>query len=108
MDACQHAYIVAKCELHATPSAALAQIARLFDAHVTIAKGDTIVDCKSVLELLQLQGELGSAYTVTASGPDAAAVVQALTEALQCPDGSSMWAVLKRLRAQKPPLPPSI
>jgi phosphocarrier protein len=66
--------------LHARPSTQIATTASRFAADVQIVKDDQRADAKSVLELLMLAAEYGSELTVTASGPDADAAVNAVVD----------------------------
>ncbi|MFM2091553.1 MAG: hypothetical protein RLZZ127_2042 [Planctomycetota bacterium] len=64
--------------LHARPSTQIATTASRFAADVQIEKDGMSVDAKSVLELLMLAAECGSTLTISASGDDAKAAVQAI------------------------------
>jgi phosphocarrier protein len=64
--------------LHARPSTQIATTASRFAADVQIVKDGMAVDAKSVLELLMLAAECGSTLTISASGDDAQAAVQAI------------------------------
>jgi len=66
--------------LHARPSTQIATTASRFAADVQIVKDDQRADAKSVLELLMLAAEYGSELTITASGPDADAAVNAVVD----------------------------
>ena len=57
--------------LHARPAALFAQKASSFSAQVTVAKGDTQANAKSLLSLLKLDVRSGDTVTVTAEGSDA-------------------------------------
>ena len=69
-----------KMGLHARPSTQIATTASRYAAEVQIGKDDTVVDAKSVLELLMLAAECGTELVVTAEGDDAKAAVAALVE----------------------------
>ena len=69
--------------LHARPSTAIASLAGRFSAEMTITKDDMTVDAKSVLELLMLAAECGSALAIRAEGSDADAAVKAVAELVE-------------------------
>jgi phosphocarrier protein FPr len=66
--------------LHARPAARFVAIARGFDADVLVAKGPGAVpvSATSLTNVIGLGARFGDAVTVTASGPQAAAAIEAL------------------------------
>jgi phosphocarrier protein len=50
------------------------------DTAITVAKGDFVVNGKSIMGLLTLEGCLGVELTVTARGPAAREAIEALTD----------------------------
>lgn len=64
--------------LHARAAAKFVQTASAFDADITVAKDGHTVDGRSIMGLLMLAGVRGSAISVTATGPEAHAAVEAL------------------------------
>jgi phosphotransferase system HPr (HPr) family protein len=67
--------------LHARPSSVLAETAlRFTDTQLTIRKGGTEVDAKSIMELLLLAAAAGTELTLVASGPSASDAVRTLAE----------------------------
>jgi phosphocarrier protein HPr len=68
--------------LHARPSAAIAQVVRRFQSRVQIRSGDQVVNASSILELLTLGARQGSSLVLTAKGPDAEQVLEAVVEEL--------------------------
>lgn len=72
-----------KMGLHARPSTQIATTASRFAAEVQISKDDTVVDAKSVLDLLMLAAECGSQLTILAQGPDAAEAVDAIAKLVE-------------------------
>lgn len=66
--------------LHARPSLAVAQTARRFHSHITIAKGADVADAGQVLQLLTLGAACGAELTISAEGDDAEAALDALVE----------------------------
>lgn len=57
--------------MHARPAALFVQLAKKFQSRITIVKGRTRVDGKSIMGLLTLALESGSEVKLIADGPDA-------------------------------------
>lgn len=68
--------------LHARPAASFVQLAKKFKSQVTLRKADQSVNGKSVVSILGLETQQGDLLHVVATGEDAQAAVQALTELL--------------------------
>ena len=66
--------------LHARATAKFVQCCDRFDAIVTVTKDDETVGGSSIMGILTLGAAKGSSIVVTASGPDAQAVLDALAE----------------------------
>jgi phosphocarrier protein len=66
--------------LHARATAKFVQCCDRFDAVVTVTKDDETVGGSSIMGILTLGAAKGSSILVTASGPDAEAVLDALAE----------------------------
>ncbi len=64
--------------LHSRPSARLAQLAREFDANVTLISPNGEVDAKSTLDLLSLAVQANDHVKILASGPQAEQAVLAI------------------------------
>jgi phosphocarrier protein len=71
--------IVNKKGLHARASAKFVQTVEQFDAEVRVTRGGETVGGTSIMGLMMLSAGPGCSITVEASGPDAAAVMDALT-----------------------------
>lgn len=71
--------IVNKRGLHARASAKFVQTVSGFDAAVTVSKDGTSVGGTSIMGLMMLAASPGCSISVTASGNDAVAVLDALT-----------------------------
>lgn len=71
--------------LHARPAALFVQMAKQFDAKITVKKGRKIVDGKSIMGLLTLAAHQGSRVAVVAEGPDAEKALQVLVALLTQP-----------------------
>lgn len=70
--------IVNEMGLHARPATMFVELANRFRSDVAIQKGNDPVDGKSILQLLSLSAELGTALVLEARGPDAQAAVSEL------------------------------
>lgn len=66
--------------LHARASAKFVDVVERFDAQATVEKDGMSVSGDSIMGLLMLTAPRGSAITVTTTGPDAAALADALEE----------------------------
>jgi phosphocarrier protein len=71
--------IVNKRGLHARASAKFVQTVSGFDATVTVSKDGTSVGGTSIMGLMMLAASPGCSISVTASGNDAVAVLDALS-----------------------------
>ena len=63
--------------LHARPAALFVQIANKFDSDITVTKGKTRVNGKSIMGIMMLEAGSGSKVTVITKGEDAE---EAMTE----------------------------
>jgi phosphocarrier protein len=72
--------IINKKGLHARASAKFVQTVERFDADVKVTRGGETVGGNSIMGLMMLSAAPGCCITVEAKGPEAAAVMQALTE----------------------------
>lgn len=70
--------IVNKLGLHARAAMKFVQTSEQFKAAINVTRGHESVDGTSILDLLMLAAGPGVTITVTASGPEAAAAVEAL------------------------------
>jgi phosphocarrier protein HPr len=66
--------------LHARASAKFVQTVERFDADVRVTRGSDTVGGTSIMGLMMLAAGTGTQITVEATGPEAAAVVEALAE----------------------------
>lgn len=64
--------------MHARPSAEFVKLASGFSASILVAKNDLEVNAKSIMGVLMLAAEQGSALTIRAEGDDADRAVEAL------------------------------
>jgi len=64
--------------VHARAAARFVHTAGGFSARVTVARGERVVDGKSILGVLLLAAARGTAITIAADGPDEAAALTAL------------------------------
>lgn len=66
--------------LHARPAARLAQEAQRFEAIITISLNGQTVDAKSILDILTLAAGHGANLEIRATGVDALAAVESITD----------------------------
>lgn len=69
--------------MHARAAARFVKTAARYDAVVTVTRGDTTIDGKSILGLLFLAAAKGSRLRIHTSGPEAPAALEALTRLVQ-------------------------
>lgn len=70
--------LVNRLGLHARAAAQLVQTANRFKADIMVTKDGEEVNGKSIMGLLMLAAPMGSLLTVTATGDDAPAAIQAI------------------------------
>ena len=70
--------IVNKNGVHARPAAEIVKTAGRFASNVTIVRDDLEVNGKSIMGVMMLAAECGSAIILRATGPDADEAVEAL------------------------------
>jgi phosphocarrier protein len=70
--------IVNRLGLHARPAMTFVDLASTFASTITVAKGDTTVNGKSIMEMMMLAASQGSDLVITAQGADAPAALAAL------------------------------
>lgn len=73
-----HATIVNRLGLHARPAMAFVDCASAFASAVTVRKGDTEVDGKSIMQMMMLAATKGTVLEISADGSDADAALAAL------------------------------
>ena len=64
--------------MHARPSAEFVKLAGSFASAIRVSKNDMEVNAKSIMGVLMLAAEQGSALTIMADGDDADSAVEAL------------------------------
>ena len=64
--------------MHVRPAGLFAKTASKYDADVEVEKDGNVVSGKSIMALMTLEAVCGSVLKVTASGPDAEAVMDEL------------------------------
>lgn len=69
--------------LHARASARFVKTAAAHDAVVTVTRGETTIDGKSIVSLLFLAAAKGSRITIRTSGPEADSALAALCELVE-------------------------
>ena len=70
--------IVNKLGLHARPAAEFVKIANRFKCQIAVRKDDLEVNGKSIMGMMMLAAECGSALLIRADGDDAAEAIEAL------------------------------
>ena len=70
--------------LHARAAARFVKTASQFNAEVTVRKNGTEVSGRSIMGLMMLAAASGTVVEVAATGPDAAAAVEALARLIEC------------------------
>ena len=75
--------ITNKLGLHARPAALFVQTANRFESSIEIRKEDMSVDGKSIMGIMTLAAEMGSAIKVTATGKDADEALGALARLVE-------------------------
>jgi phosphocarrier protein HPr len=68
--------------LHARPAALFVQIANKFDADISVSKGKTKVNGKSIMGIMMLEAGKGAKIVITAVGEDAEQAVNDLEKLL--------------------------
>ena len=74
------AEIVNKKGLHARASAKFVETVAKFQAEVSVSRGDNTVSGRSIMGLMMLGASQGATIQLTAEGPQAALVMQALLQ----------------------------
>ncbi|HEY7897162.1 MAG: HPr family phosphocarrier protein [Gemmatimonadales bacterium] len=72
--------IVNKNGVHARPAAEIVKTAGKFASNVTIVRDDLEVNGKSIMGVMMLAAECGSAIILRATGPDADEAIEALAQ----------------------------
>ena len=72
--------IINKRGLHARASAKFVQMVERFDAEVFVTKGNETVGGTSIMGLMMLSAGPGTSIVVSATGPEAQAAIDAITE----------------------------
>ncbi len=69
--------------MHARPCAEFVKLAGSFSSAITVTKDRLSVNGKSIMGVLMLAAEKGSALTITADGEDSARAVEALARLIR-------------------------
>lgn len=72
--------IINKRGLHARASAKFVQMAEKFNAELTVTRAGESVGGTSIMGLMMLSAGIGTTISVSATGPDAQAALDAITE----------------------------
>ncbi|HSJ10809.1 MAG TPA: HPr family phosphocarrier protein [Longimicrobiales bacterium] len=69
--------------LHARPAAEFVKLASTFKSEVLVRKDDLEVNGKSIMGMMMLAAEFGSAVTIRTTGADAPAAADALVDLVE-------------------------
>ncbi len=72
--------VVNKYGLHARPAMQLVDTANRFESLITVSNGDTEMDAKSIMSVMQLAATRGTRLRLRARGKDAQAAIVALKD----------------------------
>jgi phosphocarrier protein HPr len=75
--------VVNRLGLHARPAMTFVDLANTFASSIRVAKGDTEVDGKSIMQMMMLAAGQGSELTITAKGDDARSACEALKKLVE-------------------------
>ncbi len=75
--------MVNKYGLHARPAMQFVDTASRFRSRILVSNGDTEVDAKSIMSVMQLAATKGTVLKIQVNGEDAEAALAALTELVQ-------------------------
>ena len=64
--------------IHARPAALIVKEAAQYNAEITLEKEGNVVSCKSIMGLMTIEGFPGSVLTLSATGTDAIAALDAI------------------------------
>ncbi|MDX2018471.1 MAG: HPr family phosphocarrier protein [Planctomycetota bacterium] len=70
--------IVNRLGLHARPAMTFVDLATTFQSEIKVAKADTLVDGKSIMQMMMLAAAKGATLEISAEGPDADKALAAL------------------------------
>lgn len=75
--------IVNRLGLHARPAMTFVDVASTFASEVTVRKGDTSVDGKSIMQMMMLAASQGTDLQILAVGSDASGCCEALKKLVE-------------------------
>ena len=85
--------VVNQLGLHARAAARFVNLASKFQSQIRVGHGTKTMDGKSIMGILLLAAARGTVITLTASGPDEQAAVDALVQLVQSGFGEESWSV---------------
>jgi phosphocarrier protein HPr len=85
--------VVNQLGLHARAAARFVHLATRFQSQIRVGHGARIMDGKSIMGILLLAAARGTVITLTATGPDEQAAVEALERLVQSGFGEESWSV---------------
>lgn len=69
--------------LHMKPAMQLVDTASRFASDIKVSNGKTLVDGKSIMQIIMLAAAAGTKLTITANGPDAQTAVETLKDLIE-------------------------
>jgi phosphocarrier protein HPr len=78
--------------LHARAAAKFVHAATAFEAQITVARGNRVMDGKSILGILLLSASRGTPITIAASGHDEREAVDTLCRLVETGFGEGTWS----------------
>ena len=85
--------VVNQLGLHARAAARFVHLASRFQSQVRVGHGEKVMDGKSIMGILLLAAARGTVITLTVTGPDELAAVEALVQLVQSGFGEESWNV---------------
>ena len=71
--------IINKLGLHARAASKLVSVTSKFSCDITIAKGDKVVDAKSIMSVMMLAANKGTSLVINTEGEDQSQALDAIT-----------------------------
>ena len=69
--------------LHMRPAMQFVDVANRFESTITVSRGETVVDGKSIMQMSMLAATVGTKLKIRAEGEDAEGLVEALRELVE-------------------------
>ena len=79
--------------IHARAAARFVHAATQFQAHIRVARGERVIDGKSIMGVLLLAADRGTTLVISADGPDEEEAVSSLCLLIEAGLGEEPWSV---------------